>query len=367
MRAGQSFVIGSTIITQGKISRKQQKWLKQDVDKKSPHLCNLWTDQPIYDLLALLAQEDFHLDRALNRYTLLERNTPEKAKIAQQALGLLNGEEQWEDPVNRRGIVTRLIRPSFVGAYLHSENPWKKAIKNSPNLLRGADLRGARLPVDLEYANLEGANLRGADLEFSNLSWANLRGANLRGAKLHYADLWETDFSLTDISGVDFKHAKNLEHTKWKLAFYDANNPPENLSDEIKNNLLALDEPSYKEAIRLQTAYQNALGKNNPEAITAAEWRLTDYLEIKAAEAAKKAALENAQAKATAALGNAMAGMGRHLYYHANPQELSCVVTVGSATEEVTPSGQQGVSLDAADNPANGDVNPYQYYSIGSR
>jgi len=367
MRAGQSFVIGSTVVTQGKISQKQQKWLKQDVNKRPLYL---WKDKPIYDLLALLAAEGFHLNRALRRYKQ-EGNDPEKAKIAQQALGLLNvdGEEKWENPVNpKTGIVTQLIRPPFVGAYLNSENPWKKAIKNSPNLLRGANLRGARLPVDLENANLEGANLRGADLELSNLSWANLRGANLRGAKLHYADLWETDFNLTDISGVDFNHARNLEYTKWKLAFYDANNPPKNLLDEnlsdetrnnLKNNLLALDEPSYTEAIGLQTAYQNALGKNNPEAIEAAEWKLTNYLETKAAEAAKKAALENAQAKATAALGKAMADMGRDLYHHANPRELSFVVTGGSPTEEVTPSGQQGVSLGGG-----GDITLAAYYDF---
>ena len=361
MRAGQSFVIGRTTIKQGKISRKQQNWLKQDVDKRPLYL---WKDEPIYDLLALLAQEGFHLKKALRRYKQ-EGNDDEKAKIAQQALGLLNvdGKEQWEHPVNpKTGIVTQLIRPSFVGAHLNAKYPWEGAIQKSLNLLRGADLRGARLPFDLEYANLEGANLRGADLELSKLSWANLRGANLRGAKLRYAGLGGTDFSLTDVSGVDFYEARNLEHTKWKLAFYDATNPPENLSDEIRNNLLALDEPSYKEAIGLQTDYQNALGKNDPKAITAAERRLTDYLETKAAEAAKKAALESAQAKATAALGKAMADMRGHFYYHANLQELSCVVTVGSPTTAVAGSSEQSdVSLDGGDGYSG--INPYEYYT----
>jgi uncharacterized protein YjbI with pentapeptide repeats len=340
MRAGQSFEIGNTVVTQGKISRKQQNWLKQDVKKRPLYL---WKDEPIYDMLALLAAEGFNLKKALRRYT---NEGYDQATIAQQALGLLSvdSEELWEDPVNpKTGIVTRIIRPSLVGADLNAKYPWKEAIQKSPTLLRGADLRGARLPFDLENANLEGANLRYADLELSNLSWANLRGANLRGAKLHYADLWETDFNLTDVSGVDFNHARNLENTKWKLAFYDATNPPENLSDEIKNNLLALDEPSYKEAIRLQTAYQNALGKNNPKAIEAAEWRLTDYLEIKAAEAAKKAALEEVEARATAALeGAATTGMATY-HYSNNPQQLSFTVTGALTATAAAPSG--GIDL----------------------
>jgi uncharacterized protein YjbI with pentapeptide repeats len=345
MRAGQSFEIGNTVVTQGKISRKQRNWLNQDVKKRPRYL---WKDEPIYDLLALLAAEGFNLKKALRRYT---NEGYDQATIAQQALGLLSvdSEELWEDPVNpKTGIVTRIIRPSLVGADLSAEYPWKEAIQKSPTLLRGADLRGARLPFDLEDANLHGAKLQGADLECSNLFRANLRGANLRGANLRYANLHKADLSLIDVSGVDFGGARNLEdaenseNNKWELAFYDATNPPENLPDTIKGKLLALDEPSYKKAIRLQNAYQNALFSDNREAFAAAEKELTDYLRTKAAEAAEKAALEEVEARATAALKDAMASMATYPYSN-NPQQLSFTVTGALTATAAAPSG--GIDL----------------------
>jgi hypothetical protein len=351
MRAGQSFVIGSTVVTQGKISRKQQNWLNQKI--KPPYL---YEDEPISDVLALLAAEGGHLETALKRYTWHEGGDDDKAATALKALGLpsVNGEEPWESPVDTNGIVRRLIRPPLVGAYLR-RTLWEKAIQKSPDLLQGADLRGAGFGgCELQRINLHGAKLQGAKLEYCNLFRANLRGANLRGANLRYANLYEADLSLIDVSGVDFGGARNLEdaenseNNKWELAFYDATNPPENLPDTIKGKLLALDERSYKEAIRLQKSYQNALFSDNRDAFAAAEWKLTDYLGMKAAEAAKKAASEAVEARATAALKDAMVGMAIS-HYSNNPQQLSFTVTDGLPTTAAAPSGQPDVSLGSDD------------------
>jgi uncharacterized protein YjbI with pentapeptide repeats len=345
MRDGQSFEIGNTVVTQGKISRKQRNWLNQKI--KPPYL---YEDEPISDVLALLAAEGGHLERALKRYTWHEGGDDDKATTALKALGLLsvNGEKQWESPVDTKGIVRRLIRPPLVGANLRP-TLWNEVIQKSPDLLQGADLRGAGFGgCELQRINLHGAKLQGAELGCSNLFRANLRGANLRGAKLRYANLFKTDLSLTDVSGVDFdqdENSDNVTHLNTVIltnAFYDATNPPENLPDTIKGKLLALDERSYTEAIRLQKNYQNALFSDNSEAFAAAEWKLTDYLEMKAAEAAKKAALEEVEARATAALKDAMASMATYPYSN-NPQQLSFTVTGGLPATTAAPSG--GIDL----------------------
>jgi len=345
MRAGQSFKIGNTVVTQGKISREQRNWLNQKIK-----LLYLHEDEPISDVLALLAAEGGHLETALKRYTWHEGGKDDQAATALKALGLpsVNGEEQWESPVDTKGIVRRLIRPPLVGANLRP-TLWNEAIQKSPDLLQGADLRGAGFGgCELQRINLHGAKLQGAELEGCNLFRANLRGANLRGAKLRYANLHKADLSLTDVSGVDFdqnKDTHNANHLNTVIltnAFYDATNPPKNLPPTIKGKLLALDKPSYKEAIRLQKNYQNALFSDNSEAFAAAEKELTDYLRTKAAEAAKKAALEEVEARATAALKDAMASMATYPYSN-NPQQLSFTVTGALTATAAAPSG--GIDL----------------------
>jgi uncharacterized protein YjbI with pentapeptide repeats len=355
MRDGQRFEIGSIVVTQGKISPEQQRWLNQDVKKGQLYL---YEDEPISDVLALLAAEGGHLETALKRYKWYEDGNDDKAATALKALGLpsVNGEEPWESPVDTNGIVTRLIRPPLVGANLQP-TLWEKAIQKSPDLLRGADLRGAGFGgCELQRINLHGAKLQGAKLECCNLFRANLRGANLRGANLRYANLYEADLSLTDVSGVDFdqdKNSDNVKHLNTVIltnAFYDATNPPENLPDTIKGKLLALDERSYTEAIRLQKNYQNALFSDNRDAFAAAEKELTDYLRTKAAEAAEKAASEAVDTRAKAALeGAATTGMATYHYWRANLQELSFTVTDGLPTTAAAPSGQPDVSLGSDD------------------
>jgi hypothetical protein len=81
-------------------------------------------------------------------------------------------------------------RPSFAG--FDFTDPWdneakallKEALELYPSLLRGADLAGTKLDIDLG-----GANLEQADLRFAHLSKATLEGAVLRHALMEEATL----------------------------------------------------------------------------------------------------------------------------------------------------------------------------------
>ncbi len=378
LRAGQSYTTdnGTTTVIQGALTPEQTAWWNRS---GTP---NYLTLTPAQDLYIALCKNGFHLKKALESCGLKEKKAAEAKQVlrtldadsvvkqvtrlslpaqrlylelclngmhllesfgltdeleAQQALNILNADRT--PRVNDYGVVTHITRPSFVGANLQEYD------------LRGADLQRA----NLWRAEMQRAQLQGADLRYADLQGAKMQGANLDGA----------DLRLTDLSGVDFNHARNLENTnrnlentKWKLAFYDATNPPENLPDNIKDKLLALDEPAYKTAKELQDAYREALVSDNEEAITAAEKQLTTYLEQYRRDNATKAieqAVSVLGAEATfAEVARASAGS-------------AVTITADSATKAASPSGQQGVSLGGADKPANGDVNPYQYYSIGSR
>ena len=118
-----------------------------------------------------------------------------------------------------------------------------------------------------------------------------MQGADLSGAKMQGTDLQGADLSLTDLSGADFYNAENLNTVILTNAFYDAENPPKNLPDNIKDNLLALDKKSYEKAKKLQAAYREALVSDNENetAITDAEKALTEHLGKCREENAKKA------------------------------------------------------------------------------
>ena len=382
---GESYVTdnGKTKVIQGALTGEQTAWWWDNGDKPIDEITHLTLD-PAQKLYIFLCQNGFKLQEALKSCDLTDKQKLE----AQQALNILDNEGNLQN-INGDGVVTKLTRPSFVGADLRGrdlegvdlrEADLQRAVLREANLwgaqmqgaiLRGTYLRGAKLwfsnlqETDLRGHQMQGADLRGADLSGAKLQGADLRYADLQGAKMQGANLDGADLRLTDLSGVDFNHARNLENTnrnlentKWKLAFYDATNPPENLPDNIKDKLLALDEPAYKTAKELQDAYREALVSDNEEAITAAEKQLTTYLEQYRRDNATKAieqAVSVLGAEATfAEVARASAGS-------------AVTITADSATKAASPSGQQGVSLGGADKPANGDVNPYQYYSIGSR
>ena len=363
--AGQSFEINEVTITQGTVTDEQQQWWKQNsgksVDERS--YSHLNPEQKFY---LCLAAEGFKLNEAKDRARQLGM-TNQELETAQEALAL---------QVNDDDQVTAVTRPSFVGADL-------SGAKMEGTDLRGADLRfaglrntnleGAKLwfadllGADLQQAqmqsailwaaNLWGAQMQGADLQGTYLQGAKLRGAQMQGAnlwgaklqdaKMQGADLQGADLRLTDLSGAYFEHAKNLQSTKWDLAFYDATNPPKNLPDNITDKLLALDEPAYKTAKELQDAYREALVSDNETAITDAEKALTEHLGKCREENAKKAIQQAAPvlgAEAIPILVKKLAGSAVR-------------VTDGLPTTAASPSD---VSL-------GGDVNHYSQYGYGSR
>jgi hypothetical protein len=322
---GQSY---TTKVVPGGVTTEQWTWWSKNCSR--PHDITHLTLTPEQRLYIALCKNGFHLKDALESCGL---DDAQKA-ATQRALEIL---------VNENDVVTEVKRPSFFGADLQGAD------------LRGADLQGA----DLRGAKLEGADLRGAKLEGARLEGADLRGANLRGnklwgallegANLQEADLRGADLSLADISNVVFKDAR-LENVTWYLAFYNEEKPPKNLLDkipyEIKVKLVALDQESYKTAENLKGAYKyKSVESDDQEAIAAAKGALTKHLEKCRQDNAEKA-LQNA---VSVLAGSAIA------------------VTGGSAITAAKPSGQSDVSLGGVDNRVNGDVNPYQYYSIGSR
>jgi uncharacterized protein YjbI with pentapeptide repeats len=325
LEVGENYLTNhnQTTVTQGEATPEQQAWWNENSGQPIDEITHL-TLTPAQELYLALCKNGFKLKEALDSCGFKGK----KAAEAQQALKIRDDD----------GIVTEITRPSFVGADLRGRDLQGVDLQHAD--LRDAQMQGAVL---LE-ANLKDADLRGAQMQGADLRWANLEGANLRGAKLRYANLYEADLSLTDVSGVDFDqnkdthNANNLNTVILTNAFYDATNPPKNLPDTIKGKLLALDERSYKEAIRLQKSYQNALFSDNRDAFAAAEWKLTDYLGMKAAEAAKKAASEAVEARATAALKDAMVGMAIS-HYSNNPQQLSFTVTGALTATAAAPSG----------------------------
>jgi hypothetical protein len=302
---GQSY---TTKVVPGGRTTEQWTWWSNNCSR--PHDITHLTLTPEQRLYIALCKNGFHLKDALESCGL---DDAQKA-ATQQALEIL---------VNENDVVTEVKRPSFFGADL-----------------QGADLRGAKL---------EGARLEGADLRGANLRGNKLWGALLEGANLQEADLRGADLSLADISNVVFKDAR-LENVTWYLAFYNEEKPPKNLLDkipyEIKVKLVALDQESYKTAENLKGAYKyKSVESDDQEAIAAAKGALTKHLEKCRQDNAEKA-LQNA---VSVLAGSAIA------------------VTGGSAITAAKPSGQSDVSLGGVDNRVNGDVNPYQYYSIGSR
>jgi len=306
--AGQSYTDkNGTKVIQGVLTREQGEWLQENYNKFTDAITCLPLT-PSQKLYIALCKNGMQLQEALASCDLNESEAAE----ARQALKIRDAD----------GVVTEITRPTFVGADL-----WE------------ADLWGAKL----QGANLWGAQMQGADLY----------GADLEGAHLWGADLERADLSLTDLSGANFYNAKNLKSTKWDLAFYDATNPPINLPDNIKDKLLALDEPAYKTAKELQDAYREALVLDNETAITDAEKALTTHLEKCREENAKKA-IQQTVSEAVHVFGAAET-LTTVLMAIASAKS-AVTITGESATTAAVPSDQQDVSLGA------GNVDPYIKY-----
>jgi uncharacterized protein YjbI with pentapeptide repeats len=283
-----------------------------------------------------------------------------EAEEAQQALEIHDTD----------GVVTKITRPSFVGADLQGYDLQGADLSNADLYgadlrhadlrwanLQGADLREAKLKeADLRVAQMQGADLRWADLrdaqmQGANLREANLQDANLQDAKMQGADLRGADLSLTDLSGANFYNAKNLNTVILTNAFYDMANPPLNLPENIKDKLLALDGESYEKAKELQDAYREALVTNSQDTITAAEKALTEHLEKCREDNAKKAIQQAAPVLGEEAISIVVEKL-------AGP---AVTVTGNSPTTAASPSDQQDLSLDG------GNVDPYTQYGYGSR
>ena len=292
---GESYTAanGITTVIEGTITQEQQAWLGKNRDQpidERPYL----TLTPAQILYLALCKNGFNLQEALESCDLNE----DEAAEAKTALKIFDAD----------GVVKKITRPSFVGADLQGYDLEGADLRYAD--LRGADLRRAEMQradlrdaalgeADLRDANLQdaelwgvdlrGAILRGADLRRAKMQRAYLPNADLRGTDLQNADLRGAEMqyaklNLTDLTAADFAQAQ-LDHVEWNLAFYDAANPPNNLSDyifkKIKDNLVALDQESYERATELQADYQKA--------ITAAEGALTEHLEQCRQDNAKKA------------------------------------------------------------------------------
>ncbi len=321
LEVGESYTDkNGTKVIQGALTRKQEKWLGENYNKSIDAITCLPLT-PAQKLYLALCKNGFNLPKALESCDL----NKDEAAEAQQALKIHDTD----------GVVTKITRPTFVGAALQRYD------------LQGADLWKA----NLRGANLSNADLAGTDLWGTDLQGAQMQGAQMQGAYLNWANLYGADLSLTDLSGAnfynaDFYNAENLNTVILTNAFYDAENPPKNLPDNIpdniKDNLLALDKKSYGKAKQLQAAYQEALVSDNEEAITAAEKALTKHLEKCRVDNAKEALQ-----KAALVLGKA-ATLSIVFKVSAVP-----AVTVTGALPATTaaPSGQPDVSLGSYNQP----------------
>jgi uncharacterized protein YjbI with pentapeptide repeats len=267
LRAGEYYVTNhnQTTVIQGALTREQSEWLQENHNKSIDAITCLPLT-PSQKLYLALCKNGMQLQEALASCDL----NKDEAAEAQQALKIHDTD----------GVVTKITRPTFVGAALQRYD------------LQGADLWKA----NLRGANLSNADLWGTDLWGTDLQGAKLQGAQMQGAYLDWANLDGADLSLTDLSGAnfynaDFYNAEILNTVILTNAFYDAENPPKNLPDNIKDKLLALDEKSYTEAEKLQNAYREALVSDNENetAITDAEKALTEHLEQCRQDNAKKA------------------------------------------------------------------------------
>ena len=228
-----------TKVIQGALPPEQKKWLEENLE--SIITCLPLT--PAQKLYLALCKNGMQLQEALASCDLNEGEAAE----AQQALEILD--KQGEPLVNAGGVVTKITRPSFVGADLQGYDLQGADLSNAD--LYGADLRHA----DLRGANLQGADLREAklkeaDLRVAQMQGADLRWADLREAKLKEADLWGAILRGADISGANFQDAKNLQDTYLDLAFYCQDNPPKNLEDalegvDVKQRPMALTKQEY--------------------------------------------------------------------------------------------------------------------------
>ncbi len=417
-----------TTVTQGEATPEQQAWWNENSGQPIDEITHL-TLTPAQELYLALCKNGFKLKEALDSCGFKGK----KAAEAQQALKIRDDD----------GIVTEITRPSFVGADLRGRDlqgvdlqhadlrdaqmqgavlleanlkdadlrdaQMQGAVLLEANLkdadLRGADLRWANLwgadlrGADLQWGvDLRGANLRGAQMQRAKLFGADLRGADLRRAQMQNTDLQHAKLNLTDLTAADFAYAQ-LDHVEWDLAFYDAANQPENLSDDILKKievqlvafydaanppenpsddilkkievkLVALDQESYERATELQADYQKALQSDNQEAIAAAKGPLTAYLEQCRRDNATKAiqqAVEETVFKAVSVLGRpetlrtvltAIASAGS-----AGSAGSAVTITGASQAEAAKPSEQQDLSLSGVDNRVNGDINPYEYYA----
>ncbi len=296
LAVGDSYTASNSItkVTQGAVTPEQKAWYNENRDKpinERPYL----TLTPAQILYLALCKNGFHLKKALKSCRLNDAQKDE----AQQALKILD--DQGNLRVNGDGVVTKITRPSFVGADLQGRDlkgadlrdadlryaNLRDAVLRDANLykaqMQGADLRDADLrDADLRWADLRGAFLRGADLretqmQGAKLQWAILRGAqmqgadlwgaDLRGAQLQGADLGGADLWKADISGANFNNAKNLKNaSSLYLAFYHQNNPPKNLEDAlngVKENKrpMALTRQEYDNVCRLRNSNQLSFGQ----------------------------------------------------------------------------------------------------------
>jgi uncharacterized protein YjbI with pentapeptide repeats len=263
--AGQSYTDkNGTKVIQGALTRKQENWLGENrnkpIDGRTTELLPLTPAQKLY---LALCKNGMQLQEALESCCL---NETQKAP-AQQALNILdaNGAQQ---NINEADIVTKITRPTFVGANLNRYDLWNAQ-------MQGANLWGAGLQeADLSWAHLRDAQMQGADLKKAWLCHANLRGAQLQGADLKKAGLLGAD-----ISGANFQDAKNLKDAYLKLAFYCQDNPPKNLEDALEGvdaeqRPMALTKQEYDKVCRLRDS-------NNLSAFTAELNRLRDVCDTR--------------------------------------------------------------------------------------
>ncbi len=240
LRAGDSYTASNkkTKVIQGALTGEQTAWWWDNGDKPIDEITHLTLD-PAQKLYIFLCQNGFKLQEALKSCDL----TDEQKLEAQQALNILDNEGNLQN-INGDGVVTKVTRPSFVGADL-----------------RGAQMRGADLQyADLQYADLQEANLQGADLRKADLWYADLRGAQMRGADLRGADLWkanlrEANLREADLQGANLRGA-DLREADLESAFYCQDNPPKNLEDALsgvdaKQHPMALTSQEYENVCRL--------------------------------------------------------------------------------------------------------------------
>ncbi len=278
---GKSYTAANDItkVTQGAVTPEQKACLGKNRDKSIDERTYL-RPTPAQDLYIALCQNGFKLQEALKSCNLNE----DEAEEAKTALKIL---------VNENGVLTKVTRPSFVGADLQGydleEADLEGADLRNANLRR-ANLRGAKLQnADLRDADLRGANLRyadlykaqmqGADLRDADLRWAFLRRAKLQGADLRDADLQEALLKYadlqnaklqeaemqrakldgSDISGANFNNVKNLDSASLDLAFYCQDNPPKNLAEALNGvdankRPMALTKQEYEKVCRLRNS-----------------------------------------------------------------------------------------------------------------